>query len=414
MAKPPPLEQGGGKGVTVQAPAGPGPWLPWMRRALALAALGEGRTSPNPLVGAVVLDAAGQLVGEGFHARAGAPHAEVGALAQAGARARGGTVVVSLEPCCHHGRTPPCTEAVIHAGISRVVVAMADPDPRVAGGGMARLRAAGLEVIEAVAEAEALRLNRAFVHRVRTGRPLGILKWAMSLDGRTALPNGQSQWISGPKARDWVHRLRADCDAVIVGGGTVRADDPLLTSRGRRHPEPLRVVLSRSLDLPDEAQLWDQAVAATLVAHGPMNWPDRQERKARAAATCALLDRLGVDRLELGSCEPAPLLEALAARGCNRVLWECGPDLAAAALRQGCVQELAAVIAPKLLGGLAARNPLGNLGLEGMDQVQPWRAIERRDLGSDLLWELESLESPADHPGPSTMGVASARPESAG
>jgi diaminohydroxyphosphoribosylaminopyrimidine deaminase/5-amino-6-(5-phosphoribosylamino)uracil reductase len=221
-----------------------------MRRALALAALGEGRTSPNPLVGAVVLDAAGELVGEGFHARAGEPHAEVGALAQAGARARGGTLIVTLEPCCHHGRTPPCSEAVIAAGISRVVVAMADPDPRVAGGGIARLRAAGLEVIEAVAEAEALRLNRAFVHRVRSGRPLGILKWAMSLDGRTALPNGQSQWISGPDARAWVHRLRASCDAVIVGGGTLRADDPLLTSRGRRHPEPLRVVISRSLDLP--------------------------------------------------------------------------------------------------------------------------------------------------------------------
>jgi len=414
MAKPAPLEQGGGKGVNVPGRAGVGRWLPWMRRALSLAALGEGRTSPNPLVGAVVLDAAGQLVGEGFHARAGEPHAEVGALAQAGARARGGTLVVTLEPCCHHGRTPPCTEAVIGAGIARVVVAMADPDPRVAGGGIARLRAAGLEVIEAVAEAEARRLNRAFVHRVRTGRPLGILKWAMSLDGRTALPNGQSQWISGPEARAWVHGLRARCDAVIVGGGTLRADDPLLTSRSRRDPEPLRVVLSRSLDLPDEAQLWDQAVATTLVAHGPMSGPDQQEREARAAATCALLDRLGVDRLELGSCEPAPLLEALAARGCNRVLWECGPDLAAAALSQGCVQELAAVIAPKLLGGLAARTPLGNLGLEGMDQVQPWRAHERRDLGSDLLWELESLESPAVHPGSFTVGVGSARPGSAG
>ena len=389
------------------------PWLPWMRRALSLAALGEGRTSPNPLVGAVVLDAAGQLVGEGFHARAGEPHAEVGALAQAGARARGGTLVVTLEPCCHHGRTPPCTEAVIGAGIARVVVALADPDPRVAGGGIAQLRAAGLEVIEAVAEEQALRLNRAFVHRVRTGRPLGILKWAMSLDGRTALPNGQSQWISGPAARGWVHGLRARCDAVIVGGGTLRADDPLLTSRGRRVPEPLRVVLSRSLDLPETAQLWDQAVAPTLVAHGPIGASAQRNGEARAMATCALLDRLGVERLELAQCEPAPLLEALAARGCNRVLWECGPELAAAALRQGCVQELAAVIAPKLLGGLAARTPLGNLGLEGLAQVQSWRELERRDLGSDLLWELGIPEPPADHAGLTTMGVGSARPGSA-
>ena len=381
-----------------------------MWRALNLAALGEGRTSPNPLVGAVVLDAAGQLVGEGFHARAGDPHAEVGALAQAGARARGGTLIVSLEPCCHHGRTPPCTEAVINAGIARVVVAMVDPDPRVAGGGIARLRAAGLEVIEAVAEAQALRLNRAFVHRVRSGFPLGILKWAMSLDGRTALPNGQSQWISGPAARDWVHRLRAGCDAVIVGGGTVRADDPLLTSRGRRQPEPLRVVLSRSLDLPEAAQLWDQAAATTLVAHGPVGATDQREGEAGAAATCALLDRLGVERLVLPACEPAALLAALAARGCNRVLWECGPELATAALRQGCVQELTAVIAPKLLGGLAARTPLADLGLESLDQVQPWRELTQTGLGGDLLWELESSEPAANHAGPSSLRALSARP----
>jgi diaminohydroxyphosphoribosylaminopyrimidine deaminase/5-amino-6-(5-phosphoribosylamino)uracil reductase len=383
-----------------------------MRRALSLAALGEGRTSPNPLVGAVVLDASGQLSGEGFHARSGEPHAEVGALAQAGARARGGTLIVTLEPCCHHGRTPPCSEAVINAGITRVVVAMADPDPRVSGGGIARLRAAGLEVIEAVAENEALWLNRAFVHRIRTGRPLGILKWAMSLDGRTALPNGQSQWISGPEARAWVHGLRARCDAVIVGGGTLRNDDPLLTSRGRRDPEPLRVVLSRSLDLPQAAQLWDQVAAGTLVAHGPTLFPTQREGEARAAATCALLDQLGVERLALAHCEPAPLLEALAERGCNRVLWECGPELAAAALRQGCVQELAAVIAPKLLGGQAAHTPLGNLGLEGMDQVQPWRELERRTIGPDLLWELASPEPIADSVGPCIPGAGTARPGS--
>ena len=208
-----------------------------MRRALQLAALGAGRTSPNPLVGAVVLDPAGRLVGEGFHVRAGEAHAEVGALAQAGERARGGTLVVTLEPCCHHGRTPPCSEAVIRAGVARVVVAMADPNPRVAGGGLAQLRQAGITVELGVLEAEARALNAPFLHRITTGRPLGILKWAMSLDGRTALPNGASQWISSPPARAWVHTLRARCDAVIVGGGTVRADDPLLTSRGRRDPE---------------------------------------------------------------------------------------------------------------------------------------------------------------------------------
>ena len=208
-------------------------WRPWMGRALQLAALGQGRTSPNPMVGCVVLDASGQLVGEGFHAQAGQPHAEVGALRQAGERAQGGTAIVTLEPCCHHGRTPPCSQALLAAGIGRVVVAMVDPDPRVAGQGLEQLRSAGVEVIAGMCGAEAKQLNRAFIHRVSTGRPLGILKWAMSLDGRTALPNGSSQWISGPEARTWVHHLRGQVDAVIVGGGTLRADDPLLTSRGQ-------------------------------------------------------------------------------------------------------------------------------------------------------------------------------------
>lgn len=357
----------------------PSPWLPWMRRALHLAALGQGRTSPNPMVGAVVLDAGGTLVGEGFHARAGAPHAEVGALRQAGERARGGTLVVSLEPCCHHGRTPPCTEEVIDAGIVRVVVAMTDPDPRVAGAGLSRLRAAGLEVIEGVATDEAWWLNRAFVHRVRTGRPLGILKWAMSLDGRTALPNGSSQWISGPPARAWVHRLRAQCDAVLVGGGTLRADNPLLTSRGQRNPEPLRVVLSRSLDLPSTAQLWDQSDAATLVLHGSDAPPERQQQ----------LDRLGVEHLALPACQPKAALELLAQRGCNQVLWECGPELAAAALRDGCVQQVAGVIAPTLLGGLAARTPLGDLGLLDVNQAEPWGQQRLQSLGKDWLIELQ-------------------------
>jgi diaminohydroxyphosphoribosylaminopyrimidine deaminase/5-amino-6-(5-phosphoribosylamino)uracil reductase len=282
---------------------------------------------------------------------------------------------------------------VIAAGIARVVVAMADPNPQVGGGGLAELRAAGIEVITGVAEAEARALNGAFCHRIATGRPLGILKWAMSLDGRTALPNGASQWISGPAAREWVHRLRAECDAVIVGGGTVRADDPQLTSRGRRSPEPLRVVLSRGLELPGEARLWERAAAPTLVAHGKEASAKRRQR----------LDALGVERLELPACEPAPLLEALAARGCNQVLWECGAELAAAALRQGCVQRIAAVTAPKLLGGLAARTPLGDLGLTDLEQAPLWRELAAARLGDDRLWILANPidtapESPAAPP----------------
>jgi diaminohydroxyphosphoribosylaminopyrimidine deaminase/5-amino-6-(5-phosphoribosylamino)uracil reductase len=350
-----------------------------MQRALQLAALGQGRTSPNPLVGCVVLDANGQLVGEGFHQRAGTPHAEVHALRQAREHARGGTAVVTLEPCCHHGRTPPCSEALIAAGVARVVVAMRDPDPRVAGGGIAQLQSAGIEVIEGVCEAQARQLNRAFIHRVEHGRPLGLIKWAMSLDGRTALPNGSSQWISGPAARAWVHQLRSRCDAVIVGGGTVRADNPLLTSRGQRTPEPLRVVISRTLDLPTEAQLWNQHTAPTLVAHG---YDAPASRRFQ-------LDAAGIERLVLERCEPLELMVRLAQRGCNQVLWECGPGLAAAALRQGCVQQLAAVLAPKLLGGEPARTPFGDLDLVDVNQAQPWQALQLQQLGADWLWELE-------------------------
>ncbi|MEO1003432.1 MAG: bifunctional diaminohydroxyphosphoribosylaminopyrimidine deaminase/5-amino-6-(5-phosphoribosylamino)uracil reductase RibD [Cyanobacteria bacterium J06638_7] len=355
-------------------------WRPWMQRALQLAALATGRTSPNPLVGAVLLDAQGKLVGEGFHARAGEPHAEVMALRQAGERARGGTLVVTLEPCCHHGRTPPCSAALIAAGIRRVVIAMADPNPRVSGGGIAALAAAGVEVLSGVAAAEARAQNAAFLHRLASGRPLGVLKWAMGVDGRTALGNGASQWISGPAARRWVHELRSRCDAVIVGGGTVRADDPLLTSRGRRQPEPLRVVFSRSLDLPADARLWTQDCAATLVAHGVSASP-----RARFQ-----LDGRGVERLLLPACTPRALLEALALRGCNQVLWECGPELAAAALSEGCVQRIAAVIAPKVLGGTPARTAVGDLGFTAMDQVSAWQGGAPKALGPDLLWQLHA------------------------
>jgi len=259
------------------------------------------------------------------------------------------------------------------------VVALTDPDPRVAGGGLQRLRDAGLEVISGVLAAEAFDQNRAFVHRVRTGRPWGVLKWAMSLDGRTALPNGASQWISASPARSWVHELRAQCDAVIVGGGTVRADDPLLTSRGRRTPEPLRVVLSRSLDLPAAAQLWQQDVASTLLAHAAA-----QQDGAKACRLEALQAQ-GVELQRLDRCEPELLLPELARRGCNRVLWECGPGLASAALQQGCVQEIAAVIAPKLLGGELARTPLGDLGFTAMDQVLSLNCEQGLSLGQDLL-----------------------------
>ncbi|QEY33418.1 bifunctional diaminohydroxyphosphoribosylaminopyrimidine deaminase/5-amino-6-(5-phosphoribosylamino)uracil reductase RibD [Synechococcus sp. RSCCF101] len=351
-----------------------------MERALQLARLGEGRTSPNPMVGALVLDAGGVLVGEGFHAAAGRPHAEVGALRQAGEAARGGTLVVTLEPCAHHGRTPPCCDAVIAAGIQRVVMALEDPDPRVAGGGRRRLEAAGVTVISGVLEDRAAELNRAFLRRVRTGLPWGILKWASSVDGRIALPNGSSQWISSSASRRRVHALRAGCDAVIVGGGTLRRDDPLLTSRGRRDPEPLRVVLSRRLELPAAARLWQVETAPTLVVHGPL--PEASRPLA------AQLSRAGVQRLELAEPGPRALMEELARGGCNRVLWECGPGLAAQVLREGCAQEIRAVLAPRLMGGTTAATPLADLGHTAMDEVPLAEEISLHRSDVDLIWTL--------------------------
>ena len=350
----------------------------WMARALALAALADGQTSPNPLVGAVVLDAGGGLVGEGFHRRAGAPHAEVVALAQAGPRARGGTLYVSLEPCCHHGRTPPCSELVVGAGLARVVVARQDPDPRVAGAGLAALAAAGISVSVGLCSGAASALNRPFLHRLATGRALGVLKWAASLDGRQATSDGHSQWISGVEARRWVHSLRARCDAVVIGGGTLRADDPLLTSRGQRSPEPLRVVFSRSLALPAEARLWDQGRAPTLVVHGPA--PTQR---------CNAIDDLGVDRLALAEASPRLLAEALAARGCNRILWECGPALAAAALREGCLQTIEALEAPLLIGGCGAATPLADFGVRHLDQALRFAPPRLQRLGPDLRRSVE-------------------------
>tara|TARA_Y100001968_G_scaffold7768_1_gene6606 strand:- start:3371 stop:4465 length:1095 start_codon:yes stop_codon:yes gene_type:complete len=352
-------------------------WVSWMRRSIQLALLAEGRTSPNPLVGAIVLDATGKLVGEGFHTGAGNAHAEIEALNQAGEKSIDGTIVVTLEPCCHKGLTPPCTEALIKAGLKKVVVGMVDPDPRVSGNGISRLKDAGLEVIEGVLKQECERINREFIFRVRNARPWGILKWAMSLDGRIGLPNGCSKWITNTSAREKVHQIRSKCDAVIVGGGTVRADDPLLTSRGKSNSEPLRVVFSRSLDLPKSAKLWDTKIAKTLIAYGPegneMFFGDLPD---------------STEKLRLNSNDPSELLTSLASRGCNSVLWECGPLLATSAIEAECVQELVVFVAPKLLGGVSAMSPLSNFGFESISSTYKLQHSFLEQKGHDLCWRL--------------------------
>lgn len=347
-----------------------------MQRCLELARRALGRTAPNPLVGAVVVQD-GQIVGEGFHPGAGQPHAEVFALREAGDRARGATLYVNLEPCNHYGRTPPCSEAVVAAGLAKVVVGMVDPNPKVAGGGIARLRQAGIEVLVGVEEAACQRLNEAFVHRILYHRPFGILKYAMTLDGKIATTTGHSAWVTGQTARSQVHQLRTACDAVIIGSNTLRLDNPHLTSRQENTPNPLRVVMSRTLDLPTEAHLWQTNQAPTLVLTQPGARPDFQQK----------LQQLGVEVIELDPLTPSQVMAHLYDRGFLSVLWECGGTLAARAIAEGAVQKVLAFIAPKIIGGQSAPSPVGDLGLATMTEALTLERVQLQSVGDDWLLE---------------------------
>jgi diaminohydroxyphosphoribosylaminopyrimidine deaminase / 5-amino-6-(5-phosphoribosylamino)uracil reductase len=347
-----------------------------MQRCLDLARRALGKTSPNPMVGAVIVKD-GEIIGEGFHPRAGEPHAEVFALRAAGDRARGATIYVSLEPCNHYGRTPPCSEALVKAGVKKVVVGMVDPNPLVAGGGINRLNNAGIEVIVGVEEAACKKLNEGFINRILHKRPLGILKYAMTLDGKIATTTGHSSWISNQDARNEVHLLRAACDAVVIGGNTVRRDNPYLTSHEQGSHNPLRVVMSRTLDLPETAHLWETKNAPTLVITVTGTNPYFQE----------ILRKQGVEILEMETLTPDKVMGHLYERGFSNVLWECGGTLAASAISSGAVQKVMAFIAPKMIGGINAPTPVGDLGLTKMTQALSLEKVEVRVVGSDLLIE---------------------------
>lgn len=361
-----------------------------MQRCLELARQATGRTAPNPLVGSVVVND-GAIVGEGFHPAAGQPHAEVFALRAAGDRAKGGTLYVNLEPCNHYGRTPPCSEAVIAAGLQKVVVGMVDPNPQVAGSGIARLRQAGIEVIVGVEEPDCQTLNEAFVHRIRTRTPFGILKYAMTLDGKIAASTGHSAWVTGPEARHQVHQLRAACDVVAIGGNTLRQDNPQLTTHGVSDRNPLRLVMSRTLDLPMTAHLWDVSVAPTLVM---------TQTGANPATQSALQDR-GVDVIAVESLTPQTVMAHLYDRGCLSVLWECGGTLAAQALQQGAIQKIWAFIAPKIIGGVTAPTPIGELGFTQMTEALKLERLRCQVIGSDYLIEGYLPPAGASPPPPS-------------
>jgi diaminohydroxyphosphoribosylaminopyrimidine deaminase/5-amino-6-(5-phosphoribosylamino)uracil reductase len=344
----------------------------YMRRALLLAARGWGQTAPNPLVGAVVVRD-GLVVGEGWHTRDGAPHAEVEALRAAGERARGATLYVSLEPCNHHGRTPPCTEAILTAGVRRVVAAVADPNPA-AQGGAARLRAAGLEVVIGVEEAAARELNAPFFHSLASDRAFVQLKLAVSLDGAIADHTRQPGWITGPEARADVHRLRAGADAVAVGIGTVLADDPLLTVRGGAAPRvaPVRVVFDRSARLPLTSRLVRTARETPVVV------VCRDPDPARAAALTAA----GVELVIATS--PPDALYALRARGVRTLLVEGGAGLAGSLIEAALVDRLIIFRAPVLLGA-GALAAFGGLAPVAAASAARWRIVETRRFGDDEM-----------------------------
>jgi diaminohydroxyphosphoribosylaminopyrimidine deaminase/5-amino-6-(5-phosphoribosylamino)uracil reductase len=358
-----------------------------MQAALALAARGLGNTWPNPAVGCVIVNA-GQVVGRGWTQPGGRPHAETEALRRAGDRARGATAYVTLEPCCHHGRTPPCTEALIAAGISRCVVALRDPDPRVNGEGLMRLRNAGIAVETGLMDSEAAALNAGFVSRITAGRPLVTLKLATTLDGRIATRTGHSRWITGETARRHVHRLRAEHDAVMVGSGTALADDPALTVRlpgavPAGHPGPVRVVADGRLRLP----LTSVLVATARATPTWVLTTKQADRHRIAAFTDAGVVVLAVAPDPNSQPDPAAALRALAGRGITRLLVEGGAHLAASLLRADLVDRLAWFHAPTVLGA-DARAAVEAMGISELAALARFRVTGSAALGLDHLTTL--------------------------
>lgn len=350
----------------------------WMGRALRLASRGRGRTSPNPMVGAVVVRD-GELAGEGYHRQVGGPHAEVWALRQAGERARGATLFVTLEPCCHRGRTPPCAEAIIAAGVRRVVAAMLDPDPRVAGRGLAQLRAAGVQVTMGVLEEAARQLNEGYLKRVATGLPFVTLKAAMSLDGKIATAGGESKWITGERARALGHRLRGRHDAIVVGVGTVLADDPELTVRLARGRSPRRVVVDSRGRTPPTARLLRADDRPAVIAVTEAAPSSRREALSAAGAEVWVAPAAG-GRVHLGW-----VLRRLADEGANSALIEGGGTLGAAALAAGLVDRVYFFVAPLLIGGKEACTPLEGDGAACLAEAWRLQAVKVRRVGEDLL-----------------------------
>jgi diaminohydroxyphosphoribosylaminopyrimidine deaminase / 5-amino-6-(5-phosphoribosylamino)uracil reductase len=356
----------------------------FMEQALDLAARGAGCVSPNPMVGALVVKD-GQVVGRGFHEVLGEAHAEVNALDDAGEAARGATLYVTLEPCNHFGRTPPCTERILAAGVKRVVVAMTDPNPHVAGGGNERLRAAGIEVTCGVCEAGAEKLNESFIKYVQTGRPFVTLKSAMTLDGRIATRTGDARWVTGPASRQFVHELRHGVDAIMVGIGTVLADDPSLTTRmeGRTGRDPVRIILDSRLSIPLEARLLRlKSDSDTILVTGP---------SAPEGKAARLMEREGIQVLRTplgeGGIDLAALMDRLGGMRITSLLLEGGSRVSASALKAGIIDKVMFFYAPKILGGDDGVPCCRGAGPEKMADCRSLSDVKVRRFGEDVMIE---------------------------
>ncbi len=351
--------------------------LELMKRALRLARRGRGQASPNPLVGCVVARA-GKVLGEGFHTYTGVQHAEALALGRAGSGARGADLYVTLEPCCHQGRTPPCVERILEAGIHRVWVGVRDPNPLVAGKGILALRQAGVEVAEGLCAPQAEQLNEAFFHFIQTGRPFVLLKLALTLDGKIATSTGDSQWITGPRARRWSHRLRYEYDAILVGIETLLEDDPSLTVRWRRNNRITRVILDSQLRTPPDARLFSSP-DPVIIFH---------QQQAPASARRLLEPKADLQAVQAGpgGLSWRAVLGELGEREILSLVVEGGSRVAASALRARAVQKVCFFYGPKILGGRDSSG-IGDLGVQNLDQAVQLSDLKVRRLAPDLMVE---------------------------
>ena len=351
----------------------------YMQRALELAVLAEGNTSPNPMVGCVIVNAEGQIVGEGYHHKAGEPHAEVNALKEAGTEARGATAYVTLEPCAHYGRTGPCCVALAKAGIKKVVVACTDPNPQVAGEGINYLRLQGIEVVTGVCEEEALRLNEKFFCWISKQRPFISLKYAMTLDGKIAAYTGDSKWITGEEARTYAHRLRKQHDAILVGIGTVLEDNPELTTRMVQGKNPIRIVLDSNLRISLMANVLNPA-AQTIIFTG-------LEADAFKVEALNAFPNVEVIRLplEAGHIPLDLMLIQLQQHGITSLLVEGGSQIHGAFKDAGLADRIYAFIAPKIVGGSRGFTPVGGQGSSTIEEGWQLTEVETMALGQDIL-----------------------------